>query len=82
MAALAVAVGRPGGGVKRLHDSRGGPGTLPPPEPGFRRVYLLRHGETDWNARGMLQGGGFDIDLNATGRHQACLQSYISNFNQ
>jgi broad specificity phosphatase PhoE len=38
-----------------------------------RRIFLLRHGETDWNARGLAQGGGFDIELNESGRRQARL---------
>jgi broad specificity phosphatase PhoE len=36
-----------------------------------RRIYLLRHGETNWNAEGKIQGGGFDIPLNENGRAQA-----------
>ena len=37
---------------------------------GVRRLYLARHGDTDWNAIGKLQGAS-DIPLNATGRTQA-----------
>ena len=35
-----------------------------------RTLYYLRHGETDWNVEGRLQGGR-DIPLNARGREQA-----------
>lgn len=33
-------------------------------------VYFVRHGETDWNAEGRLQGQA-DTDINALGRTQA-----------
>ncbi|MFN8396795.1 MAG: histidine phosphatase family protein [Bacteroidia bacterium] len=33
-------------------------------------IYLIRHGETDFNLRGIVQGGGVDSDLNDTGRMQ------------
>mmetsp|Transcript_56156 Transcript_56156/g.168086 ORF Transcript_56156/g.168086 Transcript_56156/m.168086 type:complete len:280 (+) Transcript_56156:67-906(+) len=36
-----------------------------------RRVYFLRHGMTDWNRRGFVQGSGFDIPLNEDGVAQA-----------
>jgi len=36
-----------------------------------RSFYFLRHGETDWNKQGLMQGHT-DIPLNDTGRAQAC----------
>ena len=34
-------------------------------------LYLVRHGETDYNRRSIVQGRGIDAVLNATGRAQA-----------
>lgn len=47
--------------------------SLPPLADTSQRIYLVRHGETDWNARGLIQGGGFDIELNDAGRQQAAM---------
>ena len=33
-------------------------------------IYLIRHGETDYNLRNIVQGGGIDSDLNETGHEQ------------
>lgn len=35
------------------------------------KIYLIRHGETDFNRRGIVQGGGVDSDLNTLGQQQA-----------
>lgn len=36
-----------------------------------KTIYLIRHGETDYNRRGVVQGSGIDADLNEMGRAQA-----------
>ena len=36
----------------------------------YCQIYLVRHGETDWNAKGLLQGQS-DIPLNKEGEKQA-----------
>ena len=33
--------------------------------------YIIRHGETEYNRRGMVQGGSIDAPLNQTGKDQA-----------
>jgi len=44
---------------------------LPLLQDGYVRIYLCRHGETDYNNQGILQGRGVNAQLNATGRKQA-----------
>jgi len=34
------------------------------------RLFLIRHGETDFNFKKIVQGGGIDSDLNAVGKEQ------------
>ncbi len=34
-------------------------------------IYIIRHGETDLNKKGIVQGRGMNTDLNATGKKQA-----------
>ena len=36
-----------------------------------KKIYLTRHGQTDFNKKGIVQGSGIDSDLNDTGRAQA-----------
>jgi probable phosphoglycerate mutase len=36
-----------------------------------KTIYIIRHGQTDYNLRGIVQGGGVDTSLNHTGRQQA-----------
>lgn len=37
----------------------------------MKRVYVIRHGQTDYNLRRVVQGSGIDAPLNETGRQQA-----------
>lgn len=36
-----------------------------------KKIYLIRHGQTDFNLRGIVQGSGVDTSLNERGRLQA-----------
>ncbi|KAJ3107754.1 hypothetical protein HDU97_003424 [Phlyctochytrium planicorne] len=49
------------------------PNISEPPAPGVtvKRLFLIRHGETDANASGILQGRGINLDLSERGRRQA-----------
>lgn len=38
-----------------------------------KKIYLIRHGQTDYNLKGIVQGSGVDTSLNETGRTQAKL---------
>jgi probable phosphoglycerate mutase len=40
---------------------------------GKREIFLVRHGETDFNRKGIVQGSGVDSSLNDRGRAQALL---------
>ncbi|MEP7196799.1 MAG: histidine phosphatase family protein [Saprospiraceae bacterium] len=37
----------------------------------MKEIYILRHGETEQNLQGIVQGSGIDSSLNSTGRLQA-----------
>jgi broad specificity phosphatase PhoE len=36
-----------------------------------KKIYLIRHGQTDYNLKGIVQGSGVNTDINQTGRNQA-----------
>ncbi|MCD8538843.1 MAG: histidine phosphatase family protein [Leadbetterella sp.] len=36
-----------------------------------KTIYLIRHGETEYNRKGAVQGRGIDAELNETGQRQA-----------
>ena len=36
-----------------------------------KTIYIIRHGETDFNKKGIIQGSGVDSDLNELGKEQA-----------
>ena len=39
--------------------------------PVLKTLYIVRHGQTDLNKKGIVQGRGRDTDLNKEGRRQA-----------
>lgn len=45
------------------------------------KLFLIRHGETDYNLNHQMQGRGIDASLNATGfRQAAAVAEYIGNY--
>ncbi len=44
-----------------------------------KKIYLIRHGQTEYNRRGVVQGSGIDAPLNETGWMQA--QAFFDAFN-
>lgn len=45
-----------------------------------KEIYIVRHGETDWNKKGFAQGSRNDIELNEDGKSQALkLGEYLKN---
>lgn len=44
----------------------------------MRSLYFIRHGETDFNRRNIVQGGGIDADLNEEGRTQG--RKFFENY--
>lgn len=38
-----------------------------------KKIYVVRHGQTDYNLKGVVQGSGIDAPLNETGRLQAAI---------
>lgn len=43
-----------------------------------KELYLVRHGQTDYNKKGIIQGRGIDSDINARGKRQA--QAFFDAF--
>jgi len=46
----------------------------------MKEIYLIRHGETEYNRRGIIQGCGVDMPLNETGMRQA--KAFHAYYNQ
>ncbi|MEX0883279.1 MAG: histidine phosphatase family protein [Cyclobacteriaceae bacterium] len=38
---------------------------------GSKKIYVVRHGQTDYNLKGVVQGSGIDAPINETGKKQA-----------
>ncbi|MEM8893303.1 MAG: histidine phosphatase family protein, partial [Bacteroidota bacterium] len=37
----------------------------------YKRLYIVRHGETEYNRKRMVQGSGIDAPINEKGQRQA-----------
>ncbi len=44
----------------------------------IKDIYLIRHGETEYNRMGVVQGSGIDADLNELGQRQA--QAFFDHY--
>ena len=50
---------------------------------GKKHIYIMRHGQTDWNVEKRLQGCEADIELNETGKNQALITGkYLNEYQQ
>ncbi|MEX2600804.1 MAG: histidine phosphatase family protein [Balneolaceae bacterium] len=48
---------------------------------GRSRIFVIRHGETEYNRLGLMQGRGIDAPLNRTGRDQAeAVRRYLAGY--
>lgn len=46
----------------------------------MKNIYIVRHGQTDYNVKGIVQGRGVDSSLNEVGKRQAqCFFEYYKN---
>lgn len=45
-----------------------------------KTLYIIRHGETDLNRKGIVQGSGVDAELNLTGKKQA--QAFFHHYRE
>jgi broad specificity phosphatase PhoE len=49
----------------------------------MKEIYLVRHGETDWNKKGLGQGSRNDIEMNDNGKEQALFTgTYLDEYRQ
>lgn len=48
----------------------------------LKNIFLIRHGETDFNLKGIIQGGGIDFPLNSVGVEQAELLQPVLEYSK